>query len=186
MAELADLRARLKDRLQKEGALGTTERSICLDQTLLDDLTQLQAERAGIITAKGDLRMGGTSSADTADVDRRIAAKEAEIRAESITAVFQAVSSMRYQEVVNSFEDPDRADMDKFAEALVAACYKHCWLDGEKVDLTWEEIRPQLSFGEWDDTLTKVWALNRRSADVPFSSKPSPKTRGHAAPRKPA
>lgn len=181
MAELAALRAKLKDRQVKDGALGTVDTSICLDLGLLSDLDELQTERdamgAQLIGDRDSMIGQQKLEPDYTDIDARIEAKRQEVREASILVRFRALSSVRYQAVVNSFEDPDDADKSAFFERLVSECFHEVWSDDEKVDLSWEEIRPETSFGEYDDICLKVFALNRRRQDIPFSLRSSGKTR---------
>lgn len=177
MADLSAIRARLKDRQVKEGALGTVEASICTDLSLLDELADLERERADLSKGRDSGSIAGAVSADTSDVDARIEAKRQEIREASIRIVFNALSSVRYQEVVNRFEDPDESERYDFLAALAEASFREAWNDGEKVDLKWHEIQPELSPGEFDDIGVKVLTLNKRRQDIPFSLKPSKPTR---------
>lgn len=179
MAELSALRARLRDRQVKAGALGTTEVSICLDVELIAELAALEEQQAQWVldhpAPSGNSGSLAGSAAPKQDnpVDAEIEAKQAEIRAASIVVVFRALSSQKYQEIVNGFEDPDDKDQVAWLDALMAACYTECWSEGEKVDVPWEEIRDSISFGELYEARTKVWDLNRRKQDIPFSLKPS-------------
>jgi hypothetical protein len=198
MAELTALRARLKDRQVKEGALGTAETSICLDLELLNEFTELEAERVSIVNEvrftgdPGSMAGAVKKNPDTTDVDAKIEAKKAEIEQSSLTLVFRAIASVRYQEILNSFDDPDESRSD-FMNALCDACLHEVWSDGEKVGgegvtdgLGWADIHPEMSFGEWDTTTTIVFALNRRKIDAPFSLKPSKRMRNSDATPKPA
>lgn len=178
MPELSALRARLKDRQVKDGALGTAEASICLDLALVDQLAELEAERDRIIASypRGDsasLAGAAAPEPDTSEIDARIEAKKAEVRAVSLTLVFRAVSSVRYQEILNQFDDPEEERV-AFMDALAGACLHEVWSDGERVEgFTWDEFRESISFGEWDQIATLAYALNRRKVDAPFSSRPS-------------
>lgn len=189
MAELSALRARLKDRQVKAGALGTTEVNICLDVALIAELAELEEQQAQWTldhpnSAPGSL--AGKASAPANPVDAEVEAKQDEIRAASIIVVFRALSSQRYQEVVNRYEDPDDKDQAEWLDELMGACYIECWSEGEKVDVPWPEIRESISFGELAEVRERVWALNRRKADIPFSSRPSKVRRPLAATPKPA
>lgn len=190
MAELSALRARLRDRQVKAGALGTTEMSICLDMGLISELEQLQEDQAqwsqdhrGVVD---DQSLAGRGSAPTNPLDAEVEAKQEEVRAASIIVVFRALSSNRYENIANQFEDVDGEDRLKWLDALVEACYAECWSEGEKVELPWSEIKPEMSFGEIDDARSRVFTLNRRKQDIPFSSKPSKKPRPLDATPKPA
>jgi hypothetical protein len=188
MADITALRARLKDRQVKDGALGTAETSVCLDLELLNEFTELEEERDRIVASAAfsgdkDSLAGVRGKADTTDIDAQIEAKKAEIEQSSLTLVFRAVSSVRYQAILNTFDDPDESRAE-FMNALCEACLQDVWSDGDKVGgegiadgLTWGDIHPQLSFGEWDTATAVVFSLNRRKYDAPFSLKPSKKTR---------
>jgi hypothetical protein len=190
MAELSALRARLKDRQVKAGALGTTEVSICLDVELISELSELEEQQAQWsidhpASAPGRWLEKSVAPAEPA-VDAQIEAKQAEIRAASIIVVFRALSSQRYQEIVNRYEDPDDKDQRRGWTTCMAACYIECWSEGEKVDVPWSEIRESISFGELFEVRTKVWDLNRRKQDIPFSLRPSKSRRQPAGTPKPA
>jgi hypothetical protein len=189
MPELSALRALLKDRQVKEGALGTVESNICLNLSLITELSELEAEKAKLeagMTPGDPKSLAGAGKADTTKIDREIRAKEAEIRANSITVRFRAVSSVRYQEIANRFDDPDKADWVPFLDALVAECYLETRSEGEKVDIAWAEIAPEVSFGEIDEIRSEVFTLNRRRLDVPYSLTPSKETPRRGATPKPA
>lgn len=177
MAELSALRARLKDRQVKEGALGSTEVSICLDVSLLSELADLESTRRTFVANRPASESLAGSPVDAATpYDDEIEAKKQEIREASLLIVFRALSSVKYQEIVNGFEDPDEEERVPFLRALVAASFREVWNDGEKVDLGWDEIAPEIGFGEFDDIATKVFVLNKRRQDVPFSLRPSKAT----------
>lgn len=178
MAELAALRAKLKDRQVKEGALGTAEASICLDLGLLDELHDIERRRALASVTGGDPdSLAGAATPDTSDLDAEIAAKQDEVRAATLTLVFRALSSVNYQAVVNRFEDPDEAQRADFLSALAEACFREAWNEGEKVALSWPEVAPEISEGEFEDIAGKVFNLNKRRQDIPFSLTPSRPTR---------
>jgi hypothetical protein len=179
MAELTDLRARLRDRQKKAGALGTTETTLCLDLSLLDDLGALKEQRAEEWAPEGRVRLGA-KAAETAELDALIEAKEAEIKAASIRVVFQAMSSSKYQEVLNAYPtaNEDGEAYAAFLNAIASGSLFEVWENGQKIpDVTWDDIREGASYGEWDLATTKVLALNRRTVDLPFSLKPSKATR---------
>jgi hypothetical protein len=179
MAELSALRAKLKDRQVKDGALGTVEESLCLDVSLLRDLDELESERDDVDTEPvGDPgTMVGSRKADLTELDEKIEAKKAEIRANSIVVRFRSLASGKYEAIVNSFDEPDKEDQRDFLDALTSACFLDATCDGEKTDLTWAEIQPETSFGELDAIRSKVFVLNRRKQDIPFSLNHSRGTR---------
>jgi hypothetical protein len=179
MAELAALRAKLKDRQVKEGALGTVEVEICLDLELLADLASLESERETMLDNRvGDPHsLAGQAIPTDTVLDEKIEAKKQEIRDNSISVKFRSLASGKYEAIVNSFEDPDKEDQKEFFDSLTSACFVDASCDGEATDLTWDEIQPNMSFGELDETRTKVFVLNRRRQDIPFSLKPSGRTR---------
>ena len=151
MAELAAIRARLKDRQVKEGALGTAEASICLDLSLLTDLAELEREHTTYLATRPkpdpDSLAAGAPAPDVTPVDEAIEAKKQEIREASLRVVFAALSSKRYQEVVNVFEDPDGDDRYDFMSALCSASFREAWSEDTKVDLSWAEIVEETSPG---------------------------------------
>jgi hypothetical protein len=177
MAELAALRAKLKDRQVKEGALGTVDVEICLDLELLADLASLESERDDMAPPDTSGSLAGSAKPDLSELDEKIEAKKQEIRDNSISVKFRSLASGKYEAIVNSFEDPDKEDQKEFFDSLTSACFVEASCDGEATDLTWDEIQPNMSFGELDETRTKVFVLNRRRQDIPFSLKPSGKTR---------
>lgn len=190
VAELSALRAQLRDRQVKAGALGTTEMSICLDMGLISELEQLQEDQAqwskDHVNDAPPESLAGKAAKASNPFDAEVAAKQEEVRAASIIVVFRALSSDRYEALANRFEDVDGDDRLRWLDALVEACYFECWSEGEKVDLPWSEIKPEMSFGEVDDARSRVFTLNRRKQDIPFSSQPSKKRRQLAATPKPA
>lgn len=185
MAEMNALRARLKDRQVKEGALGTTEVSLCLDMALIAELAELEEQQGQWSldhpTPSSSGSLAGKPKPTTNPLDKQVEAKRAEIASASIIVVFRAISSQRYQDLVNQFEDPDGDQRIEWLDALVALCFFEVWSEGEKVALEWSEIKPELAFGEEDDVRTRVFNLNRRKQDIPFSSRPSRTLRKPAA-----
>lgn len=186
MPELSDLRALLRDRQVKEGALGTWETSLCLDSSLVEELAALESEREALV---GDaprpdptwMSLAGPtpgSEVDTSEIDTRIEAKRQQIRAASVRVVFKALSSVRYQEIINNHPDfgqnaGDETIFAAFAGEVAEKCYYQCWSEDEKVDLPWAELREALTYGEYGPIMLQVLALNKRKVDVPFSLKPS-------------
>jgi hypothetical protein len=190
MAELTALRARLKDRQVKEGALGTVEVSVCLDQGLVVELREAEARQrivAGSTTTVGDPEsLAGVQSipADTSEVDAEVEAKRAEVRESTVWLKFRALSSVRFQEIVNGFEDPDGSDRADFMNELCDASLVEAWSGDDQVagpgvvdPLRWEEIYSQLTAGEWSPRVQQVLELNTRVYDAPFSRKPSSATK---------
>lgn len=183
---LEDVRARLKDRQVKDGALGTTDTIVCLDLALIEELERLQQDLASAQSAPaepstGKVRLSGPAPAESkpnpavAELETKLAEKEQEVRDASLRLVFRSVSSSRYQELINANPDLEgnegRAD---FFNDLASACLMEAWQGKERITgLEWDEIRAELSFGEWDEATSKVYALNRRKVDVPFSLRPS-------------
>lgn len=180
MAELAALRAKLKDRQVKAGALGTWSTHICLDLDLLTQLENLNNEREAmsiLVVGDKDSMVGQQKiEPDYTDIDARIESLKQEVRESIVQVRFIALSSVRYQGVVNAFEDPDDKDKSEFFGELVAQSFHEVWSEGEKVDLSWDEVLPATLFGEYDDICLNVFALNRRRQDIPFSLRPSGKT----------
>ena len=108
-----------------------------------------------------------------------IAAKEDEIRAASLSLLFRAAGSTGYQAVLNRHpkRDDDSAKNAAFFDDLAKVCLDEVsTLTGEVLDLGWREIRPALSYGEWEQATLRVLALNRVKVDVPFSLRSSAAT----------
>lgn len=184
MSDLADLRSRLRDRQVKEGALGTAETLICLDLSLIADLEDLNKELADAPQPEpeGKPRLGAATAGDSAATKKlkaAIEAKEDEIRAASVTVRFRALGSTQYQQVLAEHPNANDDGFSDFLNDLCAKClFEVVDSDGTKhTGITWEEIQEGASYGEWDEATTKVLALNRRRVDVPFSLKPSKKSR---------
>jgi hypothetical protein len=113
------------------------------------------------------------------------------VRAASIIVVFRALSSTDYERLTAQHEGVDDDDSIRriWLDALVEACYVECWSEGVKYDrsdMPWPEIKSQMAFGETDEARTRVFTLNRRKQDIPFSSQPSKKPRPLDATPKPA
>lgn len=176
MAELAAIRARLKDRQVKEGALGTAEASICLDLGLLNELSELEQAQASWLAAQPQpdphSLAAGAPPAGT-PLDDEVEAKKQEIREASLRVTFRALSSVKYQEILNRFDDPEDTEQSAFLGVLAGECLAAVWSGSDKVALSWEEICEAASFAEYEEMVMKALALNRRRQDVPFSLKPS-------------
>lgn len=184
---LEDVRARLKDRQTKDGALGTDEVTVCLDLALIGELEQLQADLADAVAAApaatpGKARLAPASAEDSPEVAElrgQVEAKEQEVKAASLRLVFRSIGSSRYQEILNAHPDNQTEEgYADFLDALTDACLHEVWDGDERVKgLEWDEIRPELNYGEWDVTTTKVLALNRRKVNLPFSLRSSRQNR---------
>jgi len=182
---LEDIRARLRGRQVKEGALGTVEVAVCLDVQLVHDLEDLETELILVQDQakpqqQGKARLGSPGQTDdapeVAEVKTAVEAKKAEIRAASIRVVFRSLSSTRYQDLLNAHPEANERGQDQadFFNAIAAAGLYQVWSGDERVEgLTWDEIREQLSYGEWESITFSVLGLNRGKVDVPFSLKPS-------------
>lgn len=187
MPELTELRALLHDRQVKEGALGSYEATICLDTDTVDLHKDLVAERDEMIKdhdalyPKGDKRLSGPVELplDTSELDQRIEEALQRVKDTTVVCVFRALSSVRYQEILNDHPDAQENEgLESFLTDLCAACFREVRLiDGTKVDLSWDEIRENITYGELEPITIQVLAINRRRIDVPFSLKPSRKTR---------
>ena len=186
MSSLERIRGLLRDRQVKPGALGTTKMSVCLDVSLVDELREVESQLESAESARtvaqasapaNDLRGGQTTpTVPTPELDAEIEqhkasidAKKAEIRAASITVRFRSLGSDRYHQVVSSYDDPDDGDRQALLDALCSECLYEVTCDGERLDLSWEEIRPNLSPGEREESNSKIIILNRRRVDVPLS-----------------
>lgn len=188
MADITDIRARLKDRQVKEGALGKVEVYICLDLSLIDDLNQAKTaldDTAAETTTPGRPRLGGTETKvkpDPAIVKAQAAVDQADaaVKSASLRLQFRALGSAQYQQVMNAHPDANDGG-EAYADFLNDLCDR-CLMtvtdgDGdEQKGLTWTEIAAECTYGEWESNTVQVLALNRRKVDVPFSSRPSKPT----------
>lgn len=170
---IEDVRARIRDRQLKAGARGRDETIICLDVELVAELEDLQA----------DLDLTESVDGDDTKLDQlrtKITEAEAKIKAASLRLVFRSVGSVQYQALLNKHPDANDGNepLASFQDELVDACLIEIWSDDQEVHgLTWTELRPELTYGEWELIVTKVLALNRVKIDIPFSLRPSGKTR---------
>lgn len=195
--EVPDLRELLKSRRQRDTKASTVRVPYTLDDELSDQYEAVKAqldevhapfdaERAAIQASAGDV-MG---EPDTTDVDRREAAavkdleaKLADVeergRAVTVELVFRACSPNAYQMLINQYAPDDNAEkMADFLDALCAKCFDGAEQGGHKVDLGhWIDISESMTFGLLDTIHTMVMAVNRRTVQTPFSSKPSTRTR---------
>lgn len=181
---LASVRARLKDRQVKAGALGTTESTICLDVELIEELERLEADLAmdSTVTEKAEKPRAGTRSKpqSNAELQAKVEAKRQDVRESSLRLVFRSMSSTGYQGLVNAHPDAEatiEANAD-WQNALLSACLYQVWeqtAEGEQQveGLTWSEINEGCGPGDWRLASTKVLALNQRSVDLPFSLRSS-------------
>ena len=186
MSSLERIRGLLKDRQVKPGALGTTSMSVCLDVSLVDDLKAAEErledaestrDAAKAQTDTRDLRGGQTVpetltpglDAEIETLAAEVAEKKAAVRQASITVKFRSLGSDRYSTVVGSYDDPDGKDRQDLLDALCSECLYEVTCDGEKVDVSWEEVKGSLSPGEREESNIKILSLNRRRVDVPLS-----------------
>jgi len=187
MPELSELRLLLRDRQLKEGALGSCQITLCLDNEAVEELNALESEREEMVKSHGQLypkddeRLSGPVELplDTTDIDGRVSEAQSLVRQTTVVCVFRALSSVRYQALLNEHPDAQQNEgMEQFLSDLADACFVECrMLDGDKVDLPWTEVREAITYGEWEPISIQVLAINRRKVDVPFSLKPSKKTR---------
>lgn len=183
MPELSDLRILLRDRQLKEGALGSCESAICLDTSLVEALAELEIERLAAVTINAasttpakDKRLAGSTTiiADTTDLDAQIEAARKAVSDASVRVLFRALSSVRYQSILNEHPDAEEEGIEPFLVDLVAACFFEVrGADNAKIDISWEELRAGITYGEWEPISVAVLAMNRRKVDVPFSLKSS-------------
>lgn len=192
-----DLRALLKKRREQDSSASTVRISYTLDDSISDEYEAVKAELDGVhspfdaerraIEKAAEDTMG---AADTADVDRREAAAVADLeaklaeveergRAVTVDLVFRACTPGTYQDLVNQLKpDEDEERMGAFLDALCLACYTGAEQNGKPVDLgKWPEIAESMNYGLLDAAHTLVMAMNRRTVQTPFSSKPSTRTR---------
>jgi hypothetical protein len=185
MPGLNDLRALLHDRQVKEGALGSTEYTICLDPQAVEDYNALEAEltEANAVAApdKATLRLAGPlpeGEADTTSLQAQVEEAKQRVKDTTLVLVFRALSSVQYQAVLANHPDANDDELNPFLVELCSLCFREVrTFDGEKLDIPWEEIQGNITYGEWEPLGLQVLAINRRRVDVPFSLKPSRKTR---------
>lgn len=199
MSSIDHVRALLRDRQVKAGARGTDEVVVCLDTELVTQHQDLLAQLAALEANEGEdeqdetrpqrRRLGDrspdpdTSSEDSgavATLKAQIAEVEDSIRAACLRLVFVSLGSTGYQAVLNRHPSTDDGPEERAAwmNDLTSATLKEVWSGDERVDVTWDEIRPALTYGEWDSTVLRAWTLNRQKVDAPFSLRSSGTTRG--------
>ena len=198
------VRALLRDRQNNSGSSGSDTVTVCLDIRLVEQLEKLEADLIVLQAQAAPDELDAEEEAprrrrrlsdpppapeadpveveDTPEVLEQkalIAALEDEIRAASLSLVFRAVGSTGYQAVLNRHpkRDEDSAKNAAFFDDLAKICLDEVsTLRGEVLDLDWRDIRPALSYGEWEQTTLRVLALNRVKVDVPFSLRSSAAT----------
>lgn len=194
MPDITDLRALLRDRQKKE-QLGRESYYICLNPDLVrdhaeakDELDDLAEEiEAAKKQKRTDGRLGSKPAADRqAELDelqKRVDDLNEQIRQATIRLEFRALTAARYNALVA--EHPDASDpsntdaVNTFCDALAVQCFKGCYRGDtdEKEDISLDELRESLTFGEWEPIQYLVLGLNKRKVDVPFSRKRSAVTR---------
>lgn len=131
------------------------------DLDLFEEYERLQAAQLAPKT------MAGTDRARLDEV-------EAEIRAGMMRFRFRALGRRSLQKLMDAYpprKDKTRDQMLGFNEdEATAALIRKCLVEPELSDEAVNElIEDQLTDGQYDRLADTAWALNRRSADIPFS-----------------
>lgn len=174
MPELAELKALIHDRQTKDSAVSIYRYPFCLDEDLVQELVDLEAELAD--AAHSDDRMSGP---DTAELEAAVEAKRAEVRGLSVEAEFKRLSSDAYKDLTNSYDLTEQKNYQSFLDDLFDKCYRATISNGQNLNLPAKELVAALSFGEVDAIKTQLIALNQRTIDLPFSLRPSKNGRQH-------
>lgn len=191
-----DYRALLRDRKKKGRKLNATH-DFCLDPELLDDLEDLQEAREEterpfhhrIAQTRKD-REDSLSGVDTsgiesemaeatAELDRQIAAKKAEIRESSVVLHFRALPGDQYEALSTEYGmgKPDSDDGGFFGALLAKSFVKATLNGGEPTDLTWADIADSgPNNGELSKMTMKLVRINQVAVEIPFSLMRSGKT----------
>jgi hypothetical protein len=176
MPDLADLKKLIHDHEAKDAGL-TVDIELCLQTWLVDELRELEAEKAEVESEV----VGSMAGADTTDVDARIAAKRAEVDAATVLLHFKALTEPKYREVLRDSptvgEDSSQVDDATFLANLTERSYRGVRWGGVEFTaeaMPWTDIITSLSFGEVDPIYSEVFMLNRQDKSRrPLSSKPS-------------
>jgi hypothetical protein len=131
------------------------------DWDLLDEYRRLQAE------AERPTSLAGADRSRLAEI-------EAEVRADSVTFRFRALGRRALQKLID--DNPPRSGKSRdqmlgFNEdTATSVLIRKCLVEPELSDQAVTElIEDELTDGQYEQLSNAVWALNRRSADVPFS-----------------
>lgn len=171
------------------------ETGICMDFELLEELTALGREEAGLrdqrdqIIEQADKASAGrmvTVEPDTAEVDQLLAnlAKErtrleAATAAQTLYLTFTPLSSKEYQTLSGKYPEADD-DLEQeraFYEELCNLCLESVTFGDEPTTKTWSDLVDVLSQGEVEPIQVEVLAINKRTFNIPKSWKGSGKTR---------
>lgn len=180
MSDIDRVRALLKKRQDNEKVRGTAYAEVCLDASLVEDLTQLMAEKSDLQRAaqrsSDDTRMA-SPSVNTDEIDAKIEAKKAEIKASTIRFDFRALDTTKYDELLEKHPNADRTQSGRFAfcDELAKQClYEVTLLDGDPItdEAEMQEaiagVRKDAPSGEWSPVRAIVYDLNTRTISVPF------------------
>jgi hypothetical protein len=143
------------------------------DWDLLDEYRRLQQEAAAPSSLAGSDRS-------------RLDEIEAQVRADSIKFRFKALGRRALQKLTDAHpprKDKPRDQLHGFDEdAATAALIRKCLVEPELSDeAVTELIEDELTDGQYEQLSNTVWALNRRTADIPFSLTGSAPTPSSAA-----
>lgn len=186
MPEISELRTLIRDRQQKE-KLGTITHEVCLDPDLVVEYHDLIGERdeeaEEAEEAKRNRVPSAPHTARVAELDKIIADLLDKIKRSTMRLKFRSLTAARFNEIASEHPNRGGGDAEAFnawvndvLDASFLACYQGDSEQKEEI-ASFGEIRPALSAGEYDLVGAKVLELNRRSVDVPKSSKRSGKTR---------
>lgn len=181
----------LKDRLRLRNESSVLKQTIILDEKLSAAVelertraTQLDAKRELLLTRMkdgdgGDIRLSGETELTTLDLERKaaaIAVEEAEAAAEDVTVVikFGRLTPDNYDKLLDDNTHDEQFELRDFKRAITLACYRGVEsVDGESLEMTWEELTATLSSGERDALQEKVVEYNRAAVVLPFSGRNS-------------
>lgn len=178
MPDFEAFRSKLRDRQKKAGAGRVTAR-FHLDTDLIEQLAELEKQKQdleGSAASPDDKRMAKPPKIDTTQIDAKIDAKRAEIKASTVKMIFASLSSVEYEELRNSFIDDDGMISTRaFLMALAERCLFEVYEGDEKIEFAKDqsadvisEIRKSITVGEWEPTVVKVRELNERQISLPF------------------
>lgn len=185
MSDIERIRALLRERQENEAERGTAYAEVTLRLTLVEELAQLYAERADLLrpyeqaqkNAEADPRLATMPRPDTADLDAKIDAKKAEVKAATVRFDFRVLTAAEYGKLLEAHPDADdklgdrKAFMDDLARA---GLYKVSLGDGDPITdrdqclEVFDGVKADVPFGEWEPVRDTVYALNRRKISIPF------------------
>jgi hypothetical protein len=185
MSDIERIRALLRERQENEAERGTAYAEVTLRLTLVEELAQLYAERADLLrpyeraqkNAEADPRLATMPRPDTADLDAKIDAKKAEVKAATVRFDFRVLPSADYTRILAAHPntEDDLADRKAFFDDLArAGLIKVTLGDGEPIIdederlEVFDAVKADVPFGEWEPVRDTVFDLNRRKISIPF------------------